>query len=249
MNPSPVQWIARARSTRMALATLDAVPGHALLILPTTRSALALARELCAVRECCVMAGPVSSDMEWQFGPFLRTPAEIAKAYAGKPELPQTVISFPDQLFGSDLSFSWLPFLGSRYSFCVIEALLALRHRPQAFALRTQSPTGDFELTEVAYADLLDGEARMASLQMLMGRLLKPLESELAAPPADWLASRWFAQKSEAHWRLRLREELKDMECLLRLHLLSPACDRLRAGTALAAVVARQKYIFGTVSP
>ena len=249
MNTSPVQWIARVRSTRLALATLDAVPGHILLILPTTRGALALARELCSVRECCVVAGPISSDMEWQFGRFLRTPAEIAKAYAGEPELPQTVISFPDQLCGNDLSFAWLPFLGSTYSFCVIEALLALRHRPQVFALRTQSPAGDFGLTEVEYADLLAAQARMASLQALMTRLLRPLESELATPPQDWLAARWLAQKSEAHWRFRLREELKDMECLLRLHLLSPACDRLRAGTAVRAVVARQKYICGAVSP
>ena len=249
MNPNPVQWMARVRSTRLALGMLDAVPGHALLILPTTRSALTLARELCALRSCCVMAGPVSSELQWQLGHFLRTPMEIARAYAGRPELPQTVISFPDQIFGHDLSFTWLPFLGSRYSFCVIEALLALRHRPQVFGLRTQSSTGDFCLTEIAYADLLEANARMASLQILMSRLLAPLESELAAPPHDWLAARWFAQKSEAQWRLRLREELKEMECLLRLHLLSPACDRLRAGTAVRAVVARQRYVFGAVSP
>ena len=249
MNVSPVQWISRARSSRLALEMLDAVPGHALLILPSTRRALALARELCAMRECCVMTGPISSGAEWQFRHSLRTPLEVVKAYIGKPELPQTVISFPDQVFGSDSSFAWLPFLGSRYAFSVIEALLALRHQPQVFGLRTQSPAGDFGLTEVAYGDLLDARTRMASLHVLMSRLLGPLEAELAEPPQDWLAARWFAQKSEAHWRFRLREELKEMECLLRLHLLSPACDQLRAGTAVRAVVARQKYVLGAVSP
>jgi hypothetical protein len=226
-----------------ALAVLDAVPGHALLILPSTRNALLLAREVCLGRECNVISGPVSSHPEWEFGPLLRTSAEIARAFAGRPQLPRTVISFPDQLMGSDLSFTWLPFLGTRYSFSVIEALLVLRHRPQVFTFRSCTPSGDFNLAELQYADLLDVEARMASLHVLMRRLLEPLERELEHPPADWLASRWLAQKSEAHWRFTLREELKDLECLLRLLLLSPGCDQLRAGTAVAAVVARQKYI------
>jgi hypothetical protein len=246
---SLIRWVARARSVRQALGILDGVPGHALLILPTTRNALLLARELCASRACCIVAGPVSGDAEWQLGPSLRAPADIAKAFAGQMELPQTVISFPDQLIGNDLSFAWVPFLGTRYSFSVLEALLALRHRPQVFALRSCAASGDFALVEVPYLDLLDAQARVASLQSLMSRLLGPLETELAQPPPDWLGARWLAQKSDAFWRFRLREELKDVECLLRLHLLSPGCDRLRTGTAVAAVVARQKYVSGAISP
>lgn len=249
MNTNPLQWIARARSIRQALGTIDAVPGHVLLILPTTRNALVLAREVCAGRDSYVMEGAVTADAEWQFGPVLRTPADIAQAFAGQSELPRTVITFPDQLIGNDLSIAWIPFLGTRYSFSVIEALIALRHRPQVFALRSRSPAGDFALTEVSYAELVDPYSHMAPLRSLMKRLLHPLEIELSNPPPDWLAARWLAQKSEAFWRFRLREELKDVECLLRLHLLSPGCDRLRAGTAVAAVVARQKYVFGAVSP
>ena len=249
MNPNPMQWIARTRSIRQALGVIDSVPGHVLLILPTTRNALRLARSVCTIRDCYILEGPVTRDAQWQFGLALRTPADIAKAFAGQPELPRTVVTFPDQLIGNDLSTAWLPFLGTRYSFSVIEALLALRHRPQVFALRICAAAGDFALFEVPYADLMDAESRMAPLQPLMGRLLGPLETELSSPPPDWLAARWLAQKSEAFWRLRVREELKDMECLLRLHLLSPGCDRLRAGTAVAAVVARQKYMFGAVSP
>jgi hypothetical protein len=249
MNPNPVQWIARNRSIRQALGVIDRVPGHVLLILPTTRNALRLAREVAAVRDCCIMEGPVTSDTAWQFGLALRTPADVAKAFAGQSELPRTVVSFPDQLIGNDLSTAWLPFLGTRYSFSVIEALLALRHRPQVFALRICSSAGDFALFEVPYAELIDSESHRAPLQALMSRLLGPLETGLLSPPPDWLAARWLAQKSEAFWRLKLREELKDVECLLRLHMLSPGCDRLRAGTAVAAVVARQKYMFGAVSP
>jgi hypothetical protein len=249
MSPNPMQWIVRNRSIRQTLGVIDSLPGHALLILPTTRNALRLAREVCTVRDCYIMEGPVTSDAAWQFRQALRTPADVAKAFAGQPELPRTVVTFPDQLIGHDLSTAWLPFLGTRYSFSVIEALLALRHRPQVFALRICSAAGDFALLEVPYADLIDSESPRAPLQPLMSRLLGPLETELSSPPPDWLAARWLAQKSEAFWRFKLRDELKDMECLLRLHMLSPGCDRLRAGTAVAAVVARQKYMFGAVSP
>src|SRR5690242_18677626 len=95
MSANPVQWIARARSIQRALDVLEASPGHVLLILPSTRSALLLTREVCLGRECNVIAGPISSDAKWGFGSLLRTPAEIAKALAGQPELLRTVISFP----------------------------------------------------------------------------------------------------------------------------------------------------------
>lgn len=248
MEASPVQWITRLRSIRCALATLEAAPRHLLLILPTTHGALRLARELCRRRECWVIAGPVSSDPKWRFGALLREPSDIAKAFVGMPQLPRTVITFPDQTAGHDLSCAWLPFLGTQYSFSVIEALLALRHRPRVFALRSRSASGDFGVAEVSYADLLENRASAPSLQMLMSRLLEPLQGELENPPADWLAQRWLARKSAARWRFSLREELKDLECLLRLHLLSLNCDRLRTGTAVAAVVARQKDVFGAVS-
>ena len=188
MNASPIQWIARARSIRQALGTLDAVAGHALLILPTTRGALMLARELSAGRECYVMEGPISEHCRVANRSSACARLQLSpRNSAGQPQLPRTIVSFPDQIIGNDLSFAWLPFLGTRYSFCVIEALLALRHRPQVFALRTCSPSGDFSLVEVAYADLLDAQARMASVQALMGRLLGPLESELENHPRTGL--------------------------------------------------------------
>lgn len=242
-------WISRIRSIRLALDSLAGMPDPVLLILPTTRSALMLARQVALARDCHIVAGPISREPAWEFAPLLRTPTELVQSHCGEANLSRTVISFPDQLFGNDLSFAWIRFLGSRYSFSSIEALLVLRHRPRVFALRTCSPAGDFRLTEVFYADLLDARTHLAPLQALMSRLLAALESELATPPADWLAARWLALKSESHWRFMVREELKDMECLLRLHLLSPSCDRYRTGTAVAAVVERQRFMLGLASP
>ena len=246
---APIQWIARIRSIRLAMDSLAGIPGHVLLIAPSTRTALMLARQICGARECSVTLGPLSAAREWGLASFAQTPAQIARSCCGHTALPRTVISFPDQLWGHDLSFAWVPFLGASYLFCVIEALLVLRHAPRVFAMRNVSPSGDFRLTEVHYADLLSQQARLASLRALMLRLLAPLEAELATPPADWLGAGSMVFKSESHWRFMVREALKDMECLLRLHLLSPNCDPLRVGNAVAAVVARQRAVVISPTP
>lgn len=244
-----IQWVTRIRSIRLAMDALAGIPQHVMIMLPTTRTSLILARQICNTRECCITEGTITSSPAWGLAPFSSSPAQIAQSFRGKDALPRTVISFPDQLSGHDVSFAWIPFLGAAYLFSVIEALLVLRHRPRVFALSSCSPAGDFHLTEVLYADLLDSGARLSSLQALMRRLLQPLESELAAPPSDWLAVRCMTLKSEAHWRFVVREKLKDLEGLLRLHLLSPACDRARVVTAIAAVVARQRSVVLCPSP
>jgi hypothetical protein len=74
------------------------------------------------------------------------------------------------------------------------------------------------------------------------------LEQDLTRPAPDWLAHDLMQLKSEPVRWLRLREELKDIECLLRMHLQSRYCDRLRTETALAAVVARQKLFARSAS-
>jgi hypothetical protein len=238
-----MQWAARVRSIRNAMHHLAHAPGETLLVLPTTRTTLILAHQVCAARGARVMAGPALDEAPWRSGSMLRTPAELIRELAGYSALPRTVISFPDQLVGHDLTFAWVRFLGARYAFSVIEALLALRHRPRVLGLRTCSAAGDFELIPVHYQDLLASGAGGTSLRPLMERLLAPLERELRDPPSDWLGQRWLTLKSEAHWRATMREELKDMECLLRLHLLSPGCDRPRTEAAMHAVVARREHL------
>jgi hypothetical protein len=245
----PVQWVARIRSIRLAMDSLAGIPQHLLLILPSTRTALMLARQICTARACSVTAGPIANAREWGLAPHTCAPAELVHSLSGAHALPRSVISFPDQLSGYDLSFAWIPFLRASYLFSVIEALLVLRHRPRVFTLQSCSPTGDFRLTEVFYADLLGTHTQLNSLRALMRRLLASLEIELAEPASDWLAARCMALKSESHWRFTVREELKDMECLLRLHLLSPACDRLRTGNAVTAIVSRQRDVVLAPAP
>jgi hypothetical protein len=233
--------VVRAHSVQRALAELARVSTHVLLIAPSTWGAFALARALCATRPCFVSSGPISSCAHWKLGPYLRTPAEIAKAFAGQSELPRTVVSFPDQHPGSGPACVRIPFLDTRYSFSTLEALLVVRHRPPVYALTSGSSLCDFRLHEVRYADLFSIDGRLLSLPGLVRRLMMHLEQELTCPPRDWLAEQCFALKSAGLQLFRLREELKDIECLLRMHLQSRYCDRLRTATALAAVVARQR--------
>ncbi len=232
---------ARAQSIQRALAALAFEPAAALIIAPSTRGALLLAGVLCERRPCFVTHGPISSHRLWKLAPHLRTPAEIGKALAGQSTLPRTVISFPDQHVSGGPACVQIPFLGSKYLFSTFEALLVLRHRPPVYALSSGSSRCDFALQPVRYDELFSLEGHLLSLPGLVRRLLMHLEQELVSAPQDWLARQHFALKSEEMQWLRVREELKDVECLLRMHLQTRYCDRLRTATALAAVVARER--------
>lgn len=242
------RFLAHARSIQRALAVLENQPEHTLIIAPSTLGAFALARAVCRRRPCYVTSGPISAYPGLRLGPYVRSPGEITKGFAGQNVLPRSVISFPDQHVGAGPACVVIPFLGTRYAFSAFDALLVARHRPPVYAVSTCSRTGDFALQEVRYGELFTLEGHVASLPGLLRRLLMFLEEELTHPTADWLAQECFRLKSEAVRWLRLREELKDVECLLRLHLQTRRCDRLRTETALAAVVARQRRITRSVS-
>ena len=235
-----------ARSIRRALGALDRVSTNALIIGPSTRSTIAFAQALSAARHCYVSAGPITSHPACKLQAHLMTPAEIVRSFAGASVLQRTVLSFPDQHASSGPACVQIPFLCSRYSFSTFESLLVMRHRPRVFALACRSSGGVFELREVEYEGLFD-EDKLLSLPGLVQRLVAQLEIDLTHPPDDWVGQDTLSLKSQRAQCLQAREELKDVECLLRMHLQSRYCDRLRTSTALAAVVARQK-LFTSVS-
>lgn len=239
---------AHTRSIHRALEVLESEPTHALIISPTTLGALALARAMCRRRPCVVTFGPISSHPGMRLESYVHGASDILQGLAGQSTLSRTVISFPDQQFGAGPNSIVIPFLGTRYAFSMFDAVIVARHRPPVYALATCSRAGDFALREVHYGELFTADGRLASLPGLLRRLLMFLEEELASPTTDWLAEECLRIRSEAVRWLRLREELKDVECLLRMHLQTRCCDRLRTETALAAVVARQKRITRSAS-
>jgi hypothetical protein len=142
-----------------------------------------------------------------------------------------------------------IPFPQELHAFSTLEALLVMRHKPRVFALSSSARHFGFRLVEVRYNDAFDSEGQLISLGSLVGRLLLWLATDLANPPPDWLAAPYLPLKSSRVLWAQAREELKDIECLLRMQLQSRFCDRERTGAALAAVVERQRVLVGTALP
>lgn len=242
MLHSSAKHLARGLSVRRAVRLLQQQRKNALLILPTTVGALHLTQALCARRSWRVTAGSVVAQKRWDLAPHLRTPGDIVKEFAAATGPVPPVISFPDQLAGEASSFVAIPFLGVNRCFCLLEAVLVIRHRPAVFCLRSRWPAGAFRLVEVRYDDLLPESSRQAAPVPLMRRLLSPLESELAKPPKDWLAAACFELKTPSAFERRIREELREIESLLRLALLASANEvgfRQSLAPTLASVTRR----------
>jgi len=232
-----------------SLGTLARVSTHVLVIAVSTQGAIEFAKALGRTRPCLITRGPITEPVHWPFEDCLRTAAEISHAFTGMPVLPKTIISFPDQLPCVTETSVMVPLNGLRYAFSTLDALLVLRHRPRVFALTYAAQRLGFRLIEVRYDEAFDPDGRLISLGGLVHRLLFWLENDLANPPRDWLARPCLLQKSERVLWMQAREEMKDIECLLRMQLQSRFCDRERTAAALAAVVERQKVLVGTALP
>lgn len=230
--------LARGRSCKAALRALGGADNNALLILPTTVSALQFARHLCGTRPCRVTTGPVAQEPRWDLSPYLRTPAEIVREFAGERKLDAQVISFPDQLAGEGESFVTLRFLGVERRFSLLEAVLVLRHQPRVHQFRSCVPFGAYRLEPVAYGDALSAADHRTAPLHLMRTLLSGLERELARPPADWLGAQAFALKSPIVFEFRVREELREVESILRLAVGARGDRRAELQPALASVTA-----------
>jgi len=228
----------RARSVNLALARMPADDRNLIVIMPSTVGALELARALCARHPCRVTSGPVTSDPRWGLGPCLRTPAEIVREFAGERRLNAPVISFPDQIAGEGDSFVTLRFLGIDRRFSLLETVLVLRHQPRVCQLRSGKLVSTFRLEDVAYAGALTAADHRTPPARLMQTLLSGLESELADPPADWLGARAFALKSPVAFEHHVREELREVESLLRLAWQADPDRRAELRPALDSVCA-----------
>jgi hypothetical protein len=240
-----MQGLVLARSLRRALLTLGSNESNRLLILPTTVGALELTRALCLRQPCRVTAGPISAEPRWGLAPHLRTPAEIVREFAGERHLNALVISFPDQIAGEGESFVTLRFLGMDRRFSLLEAVLVLRHQPLVYQYRCRRPFGAYRLLEVPYAHALSAADHRTAPAYLLRTLLAGLEAELARPPRDWLAASSFALKSPVTFEVRVREELKEVEALLRLAVdaRTDAPDRFEPALTSVTALVRGRHV------
>ena len=239
----------RPLSIHQSLSALARVPTHVLIISPSTLGSLEFARALGRTRPCLITRGPITAAVPWPFEDCLRTAAEISQAFAGQPTLPRTIISYPDQLPCVTSTSVMVPFPRELHAFSTLEALVVMRHKPRVFALSFAGKRCGFRLVEVHYNDAFDADGQLVSLGSLVVRLLLRLANDLANPPPDWLGAPYLSLKSARVLWMQAREEMKDIECLLRMQLQSRFCDRERTSAALAAVVERQRILIGTALP
>jgi hypothetical protein len=240
---------ARPLSIHRSLSVLARVSTHVLIISPSTQGSIEFARTLSRTRPCLITRGPITAAVPWPFDECLRTPAEISQAFVGQPALPRTIISYPDQVPCVTSTSVMLPFPQEPHAFSTLEALLVMRHKPRVFALTSAGKRLGFRLVELHYSDVFDSDGQLISLGSLVERLLMWLANDLADPPADWLGAPHLSLKSARVLWMQAREEMKDIECLLRMQLQSRFCDRERTSAALAAVVERQRILIGTALP
>jgi hypothetical protein len=240
---------ARPLSIHRSLSALARISTHVLIISPSTLGSIEFARALGRTRPCLITRGPITAAVPWPSGDCLRTAAEISHAFVGQPALPRTIISYPDQLPCVTSTSVMLPFPQEPHAFSTLEALLVMRHKPRVFALSSGGKRWGFRLVEVHYHDVFDSDGQLISLGNLVGRLLLWLANDLANPPPDWLGAPYLSLKSARMLWMQAREEMKDIECLLRMQLQSRFCDLERTSAALAAVVERQRILIGTVLP
>jgi hypothetical protein len=116
--------------------------------------------------------------------------------------------------------------------------VLVLRHQPRVYQFRSRRPLGAYHLTDVPYSGALSAADHRTAPIRLMHKLLSGLESELATPPPDWLGAASFALKSPVTFEFRVREELKEIESLLRLAVDARIDQRTRLLPALNSVTA-----------
>jgi hypothetical protein len=237
--------LARPLSIRRSLRTLSKLSTHVLVIAPSTRSTLEFAQALSRTRPCLVTRGPITASISWPDDEILRTPWEISHNFIGQPTLTRTILSFPDQLPCTSSNCVLLPFVGQPHAFSTLDALIVMRHLPRVFALSATSRRWGMRLIELSYEDAFDADGRLVSLHALMNNLLRILALDLASPPADWLARTLLAQRSERVLWTQEREDLKDVECLLRMQMQSRFCDKPATRGALDAVVQRQRLLIG----
>lgn len=203
----------RSRAERRLAKQIQKECAGGLLILISTRSNFRIVRELARITPLWISAGKLASEHLWQVCPeYLRTPSEIVRLAATHEALPRIVVSFPDQMQGDGPSFVEIEYAGAPRHMSLLELLLVMRHQPSVHTVLRDLVSDDMSLHPIDAA-----ASRQCPLDQGVKRLLGPIETLLANPPHDWLAERVFASKSAPASAARFRDDVRDVEALLRL--------------------------------
>jgi hypothetical protein len=193
-----------------------------LVILPSTHRAFDLVARL-AKSMPIALIGDRALIAQW--APALadrtRTPLALWKEVKSQSRLPFAVISFEDQLVGTDASFLKVQANQTSYSLSIIEIMVLMRFQCPAFvgSLLARpglaSRPGAIELCR--YARRLDASLPEAVFEEVLRELMLPMIESFKGAGKEWLASRRFALKLGGYAEKSLATRIQELEALLRL--------------------------------
>lgn len=206
-------YLVRWRAERRLAKRIQKECAGGLLILISTQSNFRIVRMLARITPLWISTGKLATEnLRYVRTDYLLTPPEIVRLAAAHEMLPRIVVSFPDQMQGEGPSFVEVEFAGALRRMSLLELLLVRRHHPTVHTVQHDADSNELRLRAIDIA-----ASQQSALDLGVKQLLAPIEPTLANPPDDWLAERVFASKSASASAARFRDDVRDVESLLRL--------------------------------
>lgn len=190
-----------------------------LIILPSTKSAIAYVRKLAAAAPLRLIGDPkLISTLDPSFGALALSPLAAWREVRGLVALPYRLVSFPDQVFGIGPSFRQLQVADDTYSVSTIEAMIVWKFQPAVSTLPSVDINGKIDrLTRVDCGFATTPLASDSQLDQAIARLVSPVLTFCRAANAEWPSKRNFNFKINFAMHRTLGQKFGEIEGLIRL--------------------------------
>lgn len=193
-----------------------------LIILPSTAHSLELAGRLSRAMPVGIIGNPrLMADWAPGLSAQVKSPLGLWKDAKARTQLPYAVISYPDQLVGTDSSFQKIP-IGDRHcTFSIVEMMLAMKFHPPIylgtprFRGRGEKASSTLRLQPFV-GDVPAGLPRQEFDEWL-ARLMQPVITCIDEAHDGWLAREVFRLRLDDNFETMLKLRLLEIEGLLRL--------------------------------
>jgi hypothetical protein len=217
------RWSEFQQSRRIAslVSAMKREPSLPMLVLPSTPAAFAVVQSLCETMPVRVIGHPrLLSEWAPSLAAHVRSPLSLWREAKGHDVMPWVVASFPDQLVGDDASYSKLEVAGEPYVFSIIEMMLLMRFRPEAFMGHATAPTrrgAPSTLSLERFAGALPTALSGGQFETALGGLMARLVACRFADLPDWKARDFFSLKIGDNFKRMLALKLLEIEAVLRM--------------------------------
>lgn len=192
----------------------------ALLVLPSIPASYLLAQRICESRAGKII-GNSALMKEWAppLARHVQSPLSVWRQARTNELLPWPVISFPDQLVGTDSSYCKLEIAGESYAFSIIEIMLLMRFRPSALvgqAIEPASRKAFSTLSLERFTGALPDSPSASDFNLALAELMRGVVACQRAAIRDWNAREVFSLKVGNNFERMLSLKLLEIEALIR---------------------------------